>query len=177
MGKISLLAATGGTTFSCLRTLLRRWIMRCQPNLRIQNTVLLLSIMAFAGTRSISGNQQFYVLILRRRWLPQSERLVDWRWKDVTIPSSVPYAHWQNAVERDVQTIVNGTSTLIHSQPWLPADCRDLPLFHFVDIRNRAPNKRTGDKSPHEPMITKEALNYRTRISGGCSSWRTGMEI
>jgi hypothetical protein len=38
---------------------------------------------------------------------------------NIRLQNSIPYAHWQNAVERDVQTIINGAATLLHSQPWL----------------------------------------------------------
>ena len=31
----------------------------------------------------------------------------------IKLQSSIPYSHWQNAVERDVQSIVNGTSVLM----------------------------------------------------------------
>lgn len=72
--------------------------------------------------------------------------------------SSVPYCHWQNAVERDVQTIVKGTSTLLHSQPWLGANQWNLALYHFISIRNRTPNNK-HTQSPHQ-MITGQALDF-----------------
>ena len=80
--------------------------------------------------------------------------------QNVTLQTSVPYAHWQNAVERDVQTVVKGTSTLLHAQPWLPANCWDLALFPFVDVHNRTPNKRST-VSPHQ-LVTKGHTDFRT---------------
>ena len=37
---------------------------------------------------------------------------------NIKLQSSKPYQHWQNALERDVQTLENGVSTLLASQPW-----------------------------------------------------------
>jgi hypothetical protein len=74
---------------------------------------------------------------------------------------SIPYEHWQNAVERDVQTVVKGASVLLHSQPWLRADCWDLALHHFINVRNHTPNSRASDSSPYQ-RITGKALNFRT---------------
>ena len=74
--------------------------------------------------------------------------------------SSAPYAHWQNAVERDVQTVVAGTATLLHSQRWLRADSWDLALAHFIDLRNRSPNSRIRDnRSPHQ-VLTGESTDF-----------------
>jgi hypothetical protein len=43
------------------------------------------------------------------------------------------------------------------------ADCWDLALLHFVDVRNRTPNARTGIQSPHQ-IITKEVLDFHTQF-------------
>ena len=67
--------------------------------------------------------------------------------------ASIPYQHYQNAVERDVQTIVNGTATLLLAQSWLRKDCWDLAMFHYVDVRNKTPNVR--GTAPYQ-LITKE---------------------
>jgi hypothetical protein len=50
----------------------------------------------------------------------------------VEIDASVPYAHWENAVERDMATVKAGASALLHGQEWLQADAWDLDLHHFV---------------------------------------------
>ena len=62
---------------------------------------------------------------------------------------SAPYRHFQNTVERDMQTVVKGTSTLLHAQPWLRSDRWTDALVHFVDCRNRVPNIHTKNKSPY----------------------------
>lgn len=89
-----------------------------------------------------------------------SDALKDWLFKTYTVRTehSAPYSQWQNAVERDVQTICAGTSALLHSQDFLKADKWDLALFHFIDVRNRTPNVR-GQLSPHQ-IITKEVLDF-----------------
>ena len=73
---------------------------------------------------------------------------------------SAPYCHWQNSVERDVQTVTRGVSTMLHSQPWLRADCWDLALFHYVACRNRTPNVHHATMSPFQ-RIHKESTNLR----------------
>ena len=92
-----------------------------------------------------------------------SVELRDWLWAEykVTIQRSLPYSHWQVAVERDMQTVVKGASALLHGQEWLKADSWDLALQHFIGIRNRTPNAKTGFKSPLQ-VITKEALDFDT---------------
>jgi hypothetical protein len=92
-----------------------------------------------------------------------SVELSSWLWKEykVKIQKSIPYSHWQVSVERDMQTVVNGASALLHGQEWLKADSWDLALQHFVGIRNRTPNARTEYKSPLQ-AITKECLDFET---------------
>lgn len=62
---------------------------------------------------------------------------------------SAPYRHFQNAVEREVQTVTKGVSLLLHSQPWLPAKMWNLALFHFVNCRNHTPNVHNKSKTPY----------------------------
>ena len=66
----------------------------------------------------------------------------------MTRQTSAPYRQFQNAVEREVQTLVKGVTTLLHSQPWLRADQWDLALFHYVACRNNTPNVHNKFKSP-----------------------------
>ena len=61
---------------------------------------------------------------------------------------SAPYRHFQNAVEREVQTVTKGVSLLLHSQPWLPARLWHLALFHYVRCRNNTPNVHNKYKTP-----------------------------
>ena len=74
------------------------------------------------------------------------------------VESSVPYSHWQNAVERDVQTVLSGSSAMLHGQHWLRGNCWDLALRHFIDIRNRTPNKKCSPMSPLQ-KITKQVTD------------------
>ena len=57
---------------------------------------------------------------------------------------SLPYAHYQNLVERYVQTIVKAVSVTIHGQSFLKANLWDYALFHIVDRQNLMPNSKTG---------------------------------
>ena len=77
---------------------------------------------------------------------------------------SAPYCHWQNSVERDVQTVTRGVSAMLHSQPWLRADCWDLALFHYVACRNRTPNIHHPTKSPFQ-RIHSESTNLRNTFN------------
>jgi len=57
---------------------------------------------------------------------------------------SSPYAHYQNLVERHVQTIVKATAACLHDQVLLGASFWDYALFHIVSLRNNTPNSMTG---------------------------------
>lgn len=72
--------------------------------------------------------------------------------------SSAPYRHFQNSVERDMQTVIKGTSTLLHAQTFLRSDRWTDALLHYIDIRNRTPNINTANISPHH-IITGEATD------------------
>ena len=77
--------------------------------------------------------------------------------------SSNPYQHWQNLVERYIQTINVGTAALLHDQLFLGADMWFLAMLHFVDCRNNTPNVHTGNSSPRE-MIEKKKVDLRTQF-------------
>ena len=76
------------------------------------------------------------------------------------VQMSAPYCHWQNAVERDVQTVLAGTSTLLHSQRWLRGDCWDLAQGHFLDLRNRSPSARVPNGRSPLQVITGEITDF-----------------
>ena len=63
---------------------------------------------------------------------------------------STPEAHYQNFVERYVQTINKFTSALLHGQDILQAKHWNWALFHAIDCRNRVPNMKTRPQSPYE---------------------------
>jgi hypothetical protein len=68
--------------------------------------------------------------------------------------NSVAYAHEQNLVERYMQTLLKGASTLMFSQPWLRKDAWEYALRNYVQTRNHTPNSKTGKQTPHQ-IITK----------------------
>ena len=61
---------------------------------------------------------------------------------------SLPYAHFQNLVERHVQTVVKGVTTLMHSQHFLNASFWNYALFHYVSLKNDTPNVKTNGLTP-----------------------------
>jgi len=54
--------------------------------------------------------------------------------------SSTPYQHWQNAVERDVQTCKHNVSAVIHGQDLLRADTWTSAVAHWTDLHNSLPH-------------------------------------
>jgi hypothetical protein len=82
--------------------------------------------------------------------------------KHIRIQNSAPYSHWQQSVERDIQTIVKGTSCLLHDQEFLNATYWDHAMVHFVDVRGHVPNKVLGDRSPMQ-VITQRTTNVGNR--------------
>jgi Reverse transcriptase (RNA-dependent DNA polymerase) len=68
--------------------------------------------------------------------------------KKIIAQRSVPYQHYQNSVERDVQTIIKGVSALIHGQYLLKGNKWPYALKWYCDTRNRSPNKLCPDSCP-----------------------------
>jgi hypothetical protein len=69
----------------------------------------------------------------------------------IVIETSATYAHCQNGAECNIQTIVKGTATLLHAQPWLRggAGCWNEALRHFTNVRNNHTiNTKTMNQSP-----------------------------
>ena len=54
--------------------------------------------------------------------------------------SSAPYQQWQNAVERDIQTIISNVSATIHGQDFLRADIWAHALTHWTRLHNAVPH-------------------------------------
>ena len=73
---------------------------------------------------------------------------------------STPEAHFQNFVERYVQTVTKFVGALLHGQDVLQSKHWDWALFHAVDCRNRVPNVKCKPSTPHE-LITGEKINLR----------------
>ena len=74
--------------------------------------------------------------------------------------SSVPYCHYQNAAERQIQTIEKGVSALLHGQEFCGREIWGFAFLHLIDLRNHAPNVHTGLKSP-EMIITGQKPDLR----------------
>jgi len=68
---------------------------------------------------------------------------------------SLPYAHYQDLVERHVQTIVKMTSTTMHDQKLLGANFCDYCLYHSVSLKNATPNSKTDGLTPNQMINGK----------------------
>ena len=73
---------------------------------------------------------------------------------------STPDAHYQNFVERYVQTINKFTPALLHGQDVLQSKHWNWALFHAIDCRNRVPNCKSRPSSPYE-IITGRKTNLQ----------------
>ena len=72
--------------------------------------------------------------------------------KGVKSQFSVPYQHYQNRVERAIQDLVRGVSTLLHFQRFLPAYCWEDAAKHYVKSSRFIPTKRTRPSTPSRLM-------------------------
>jgi hypothetical protein len=75
------------------------------------------------------------------KWGPVKEFLGK---RDIKPQYSLPFPHYQNLVERYVQTIVKAVSVTLHCQSFLKANLWDYALFYIVDHRNLMLNSKTG---------------------------------
>ena len=82
--------------------------------------------------------------------------------------SSGPYLHWQNGVEREVQTFSKFVSANIHDQMLLRSDMWSHAAEHWVRLHNDIPNKDTG-KTPNQLVWNAKPVNaiHRYRYSFG----------
>ena len=62
-----------------------------------------------------------------------------------THESSAPYQQWQNAVERDVQTVLGNVSATIQGQDFLRADTWAHALSHWTRLHNSLPHSSLKD--------------------------------
>ena len=51
-----------------------------------------------------------------------------------------PYQKWQNAVKREIQTILSNVSAAIHGQDFLRADVWAHALSHWMRLYNSTPH-------------------------------------
>ena len=68
--------------------------------------------------------------------------------KGVKSQFSAPYQHYQNRIERAIQDLVGGVSTLLHSQRLLPPSCWEYAAKHYVKISRYIPTKKTRPSTP-----------------------------
>jgi hypothetical protein len=73
--------------------------------------------------------------------------------------NSAPYRHFQNSVERDVQTIIKKASTILHGQLWLRPDAWALAVRHTVELDNYLP--RSGGRSSPNYVLEGATLDAR----------------
>ena len=62
--------------------------------------------------------------------------------------TSVPYEHYQNRVERAIQSDVRAISTLMHSQKWLSAAYWEYAAKHYVRVSRYIPTVKSGKSTP-----------------------------
>jgi hypothetical protein len=74
---------------------------------------------------------------------------------------STPYQHYQNPVEREVQTMQKAVSTMLHAQPWLQADMWHTAVAHWANVANHTPNVHHKFKSPFQ-QVTNSTTNLDT---------------
>lgn len=82
--------------------------------------------------------------------------------------SSGPYLHWQNGVEREVQTFSKFVSANIQDQILLRSDMWSHAAEHWVRLHNDIPNKETG-KTPNQLVWSARPVNagHRYRYAFG----------
>lgn len=78
--------------------------------------------------------------------------------RNLSHQSSTPYQHWQNAVERDVQTCKHNVSAVIHGQDLLRADTWTSALSHWTQLHNSLPHA-TNMISPNKMLDQNFRVN------------------
>ena len=91
---------------------------------------------------------------------------------------SLPYAHFQNLIERHVQTVVKGVTTLMHAQQYLDSTFWNYALFHFVSVRNDTPNSKTDGRTPRSMIEGEEPLDLGRKyvLPFGCPCATTNID-
>ena len=74
--------------------------------------------------------------------------------QNITPTHSLPYEHYQNLVERHVQTVVKLVATILHDQQLLNDSFWDYALFYAIQTWNHTPNTKTDGNTPYR-MINK----------------------
>jgi len=83
--------------------------------------------------------------------------------KFIDLNTSAPERHFQNSVERDMQTVIKGVAAVLHGQPFLRLDLWPAALLDFIEKKNRTPNKRCYPYSPYQ-IITKNSTKLNNQF-------------
>jgi len=70
--------------------------------------------------------------------------------ENINHDASLPYEHYQNLIERHVQTIVKKVATIMLDQQLLNATFWNYALFYAVRLWNDTPNSKTKGKTPSQ---------------------------
>lgn len=84
--------------------------------------------------------------------------------KNIEPQYSAPDCHYQVSVERDMQTLFKGLSTVLNSSPFLRYDLWPNALREYCERKNRTPNSACNRKSPHQ-VITGERTDVSTQFA------------
>lgn len=79
----------------------------------------------------------------------------------VTIDSAAPECQFQNPVERHIQTLMKGISSMFARQNYLGKEFWGLAVLMFINSRNVCPNKLSGIYSPYYFMTGKHPNIHR----------------
>ena len=81
---------------------------------------------------------------------------------NITPQASTPYQHWQNAVERDVQTLVNNVCATIHGTELLRADAWAHAVQHWTQLHNDTPHS-IDTPAPNAIMERDHKVDSKTK--------------
>mmetsp|Transcript_5126 Transcript_5126/g.7162 ORF Transcript_5126/g.7162 Transcript_5126/m.7162 type:complete len:656 (-) Transcript_5126:5864-7831(-) len=82
---------------------------------------------------------------------------------DLNFESSAPYQHWENGVEREIQTLTTYVSTILHDQLLLRADMWAHAVEHYVSLHNSLPTNE-HNRSPNEIVRLSHQVDSRIRF-------------
>ena len=74
--------------------------------------------------------------------------------------SSTPYQHWQNSVERDIQTMIHNISAVVHGSILMRADSWNRALKHWIKVHNDLP-RSAHQYSPNAIMDNDHQVDAR----------------
>ncbi len=84
--------------------------------------------------------------------------------KFIELQTSAPDRHFQNSVERDMQTVIKGVTAVLHGQPFLRLDLWPAALLDFIEKKNRTPNRRCYPLSPYQ-KVTKKSTKLNNQFN------------